>query len=215
MAAEDNLIADPYNVELLRFVDRLRCEPALQEALPRPADYTLRNYGIVAFDLAMIDSRAFRHIEHRRLVEWACQHFDPQLDGVPFRALDPLDLKEALGTLVILEASEDFSDFRYRLYGTRVVEAFGKDLTGKSSRTLDTESTRNVLPQYRSAALHKFAVYTEHDAVYPARFAEARAVRWARLILPLVDESGKTRRLVIGMVPTELRATARDQDTAA
>jgi len=52
------------------------------------------------------------------------------------RDLDPLGLKDHLGSLNIIECLPDLSDFRYRLIGTRIAEAYGRDSTGKTVREL-------------------------------------------------------------------------------
>lgn len=61
--------------------------------------------------------------------------------ALPLRKdVDPLELKELLGSLNVIECLPDLTDFRYRLIGTRIAEAYGRDSTGKTVRELYTVS---------------------------------------------------------------------------
>jgi len=46
-------------------------------------------------------------------------------------SVTPERLKPALGFVNLLDASADGRDFRYRLCGSRIVQRFGRDLTGR------------------------------------------------------------------------------------
>ena len=51
---------------------------------------------------------------------------------MPTRAMiDPLDLKAHLGWLILAEMLPDGSDMRWRLIGSNIVDAYGRDSTGK------------------------------------------------------------------------------------
>jgi hypothetical protein len=53
--------------------------------------------------------------------------------AMPRRAdIDPLDLPAHLGWLVIVEVLAGPERFRFRLVGTKVVDAYGRDSTGKT-----------------------------------------------------------------------------------
>lgn len=55
------------------------------------------------------------------------------LRAMPRRAdIDPLELKPHLGSLVLVEVLSGPERFRFRLVGTKVVEAYGRDSTGKT-----------------------------------------------------------------------------------
>ncbi|WP_420405475.1 PAS domain-containing protein [Nisaea sp.] len=180
-------------------------DPAIQKLLPDPRQYSLRNYAICGFRNAGLDSARFIHTQHRCLIDWFKGRFRSDLDGVLFEDFDPIDVKPALGSIVVLEPTDDYEGYRYRLYGSQVVDTYGFDLTGRTSAQLNTQSTRNVRPQYQAAARNNITVYTEHDL---RRRKEPDIIerwdRWSRLILPLVDEESVVRRLLVSMVPTEI-----------
>jgi hypothetical protein len=75
------------------------------------------------------------------------------------RDVDPLELKEHLGSLNIIECLPDLADFRYRLIGTRIAEAYGRDSTGKTVRELytvsDPEYCAFLLDVYRAVATRR------------------------------------------------------------
>jgi hypothetical protein len=53
--------------------------------------------------------------------------------AMPTRAdIDPIELKTHLGHLVLVEVLPGPQRFRFRLAGTKVVEAYGRDSTGKT-----------------------------------------------------------------------------------
>lgn len=56
-----------------------------------------------------------------------------------WRSFDPIELKPWIGNLAVIDAPNDsrkesLADYRYRLWGTRLTELFGADLTGKFLR---------------------------------------------------------------------------------
>jgi|SRR5579863_10144832 len=50
--------------------------------------------------------------------------------------IDPLELKGHLGSLNVIECLPKLADFRYRLIGSRIAEAYGRDSTGRTVREL-------------------------------------------------------------------------------
>ena len=72
------------------------------------------------------------------------------------RDVDPIELKGHLGSLNIIECPPDLTDFRYRLIGTRIAQAYGRDSTGKTVRELysdsDPEYCDFLLDVYRTVA---------------------------------------------------------------
>ncbi len=77
--------------------------------------------------------------------------------ALPLRKdIDPLELQPHLGSLVIIECLPGLADFRYRLIGTKVVEAYGRDSTGKTVRelyeTTDPEYCECLLQAYHAVA---------------------------------------------------------------
>ncbi|HUK11151.1 MAG TPA: PAS domain-containing protein [Stellaceae bacterium] len=63
--------------------------------------------------------------------------------------IDPLELPQHLGWLYLIDVSPGLSDFRYRLLGSRITEAYGRDSTGRTVR--EVHEAEN--PDYCSAIL--------------------------------------------------------------
>jgi hypothetical protein len=70
--------------------------------------------------------------------------------------IDPLELQPHLGSLNIIECLPGLADFSYRLIGTKIAEAYGRDSTGKTVRQLyeaaDPEYCAFLLEVYRAVA---------------------------------------------------------------
>lgn len=127
----------------------------------------------------------------------------------PMAALDPVDLRPALGYVLLVDPVDRGADFRYRLYGSLIATVSGADMTGKL-----------VSQHHASAHVVDFsfagylAVYRRPEPLYtlrhPARAVHTRS--WERLVLPLLDERGKVGRFLVGNVPTDhLGGTIRPQ----
>jgi len=133
------------------------------------------------------DCEAFRAL----LAYWSGKRGERKL---PSRAdIDPGDLRSLLPSLIIFDCLPSFADFRYRLIGTGVVNASGRDNTGKTVRevyeaaepefckyyldTLRSVATRGVIGRAKGTLRH---VRREH------RSADI-------LLLPLGDPDGKVR----------------------
>jgi hypothetical protein len=80
--------------------------------------------------------------------------------ALPLRKeVDPVELQKHLGSLNMIECLPDLADFRYRLIGTNVVQAYGRDSTGKTVRQLyadtDAEYCDFLLHAYHEVATRK------------------------------------------------------------
>lgn len=85
---------------------------------------------------------------------------------MPLRSeIDPIELKAHLGGLVMIECLADQDDFRYRLIGTRVVQAYGRDSTGKTVRELYKDSD----PQYRDFLLDMYRTVVARKVIARGR----------------------------------------------
>jgi hypothetical protein len=96
------------------------------------------------------DNPRFRHL----LAYWQAKRGDRAL---PLRRdIDPLELREHLGSLNIIECLPGLADFRYRLIGTNIAAAYGRDSTGKTVRELyaadDLEYCEFLVGIYREVA---------------------------------------------------------------
>ncbi len=85
---------------------------------------THENYSSV-FDPDLSDNPRFVELK---------AYWDRKRGGraMPMRAdIDPLDLRGHLGSLVLIDVLPGLADFRMRLIGSKIVEAYGRDSTGK------------------------------------------------------------------------------------
>ncbi len=132
--------------------------------------------------------------------------------AMPVRAdLDPLEMRAWLGNLLLIDATPE-GRFVYRLYGTKFVDSFGLDMTGRSVDELPAEQRERVHSDYeavRSTAQPRARLYTAVFEGVPTglRPAGAKAERmsqvvtWERLVLPLGDAEGRVAMLLVGAYP--------------
>jgi len=117
------------------------------------------------------------------------------------RRLDPVEMRPALGYIMLIDPVDGGRDFRYRLYGSTITFVSGFDMTGRLL-TEHPSSTYNVeysLAVYRACLERQEPAHTIH---YPIGTSKTRA--WHRLILPLADASGAVAHFLVGTVPTDL-----------
>lgn len=129
-----------------------------------------------------------------RLLAWwrgRCGEASPP----PVTAIDALDLRFILGWLMVIEAIEGGVDFRYRLYGSKIVDVMGWDLTGRKVSDTFPEVAGFFCDIYRAALQHRHPVLTRHT---PPR--AVLVAQWERLILPFVGADGQIARFLVGAV---------------
>jgi hypothetical protein len=130
---------------------------------------------------------------------------------MPSRAdLDPLEMREWLGNLLLIDVGEDGS-FVYRLYGTKFVESFGVDMTGRPVDELPVEQRDRVRADYETVCTTcqpRGRLYTSvFELPHPGRPASApgardqQVVTWERLVLPLSDGGERVAILLVGAYP--------------
>jgi len=103
-----------------------------------------------------------------------------------------------IGESGIADAATVGEDYRYRLYGSRIAERAGFDLTGKLTRDVPTHPAIGLLFRvcYRACAARRLPLFTRH--VPPANIG---VVYWSRIVLPLANEKGEARHFLVGNVP--------------
>lgn len=116
---------------------------------------------------------------------------------MPARAdIDPLELKGHLGLLVIVEAVPGPRRFRFRLVGTKVVEAYGRDSTRKT-----VEEAFATDPVGRDFLLELFGAVVERRVVVrasgPIRPAHQMLRNSDALLLPLDAGDGSVGMILI------------------
>lgn len=107
--------------------------------------------------------------------------------------LDPIDLRPALGNIMLVDVLDDGRDFRYRLYGSAIAFISSGDKTGHSVIDFEGIPAQFFYVVYRAALTRRCPVYTHH---YPSNLSNFR--RWHRLLLPLADKSDNVVRYLIG-----------------
>lgn len=109
------------------------------------------------------------------------------------RDLDPIDLRPALGNIMLVDVKDDGRDFRYRLYGSAIAFINGSDKTGRSVIDFEGLAAHFYYVVYRAAWIRRCPVYTHH---LPTDMSNFRA--WHRLLLPFADESDSVVRYLMG-----------------
>ena len=118
-------------------------------------------------------------------------------------SIDPLQLREALGYIILLEPNADSSDFRYRLFGSAIREIFKRDPTGTMVSDLPLAQASVFGAQHRALLALRRPIYSEHDA--PPEVSSI--TRWCRLILPYAGADGAITRILVADVPRPTRAS--------
>ncbi len=107
--------------------------------------------------------------------------------------VSPFELKPALGHIVLIDVLEDGWDGRFRLYGTKVAETYGRDMTGRLISEIDGGNYVSIFFRalYRTAWLRKAPYYSHH---FPP--AHVAVESWQRLALPLAGPDGLVSRFL-------------------
>lgn len=115
--------------------------------------------------------------------------------------IDALDLVPALGFLMLMQPLEDAADFRYRVYGSSIVEYSKIEMTGKCIWDLPSPWVATYFAAtYRAVCLRGEALYSCHRSRLDQTFAQ-----WERLIVPFVNADGIVDRLLVGNIPSTNR----------
>lgn len=111
----------------------------------------------------------------------------------PADAVSPFDLKPALGHVVLIDVLEDGWDGRFRVYGTKVAETYGRDMTGKRISEIDGGNYVSVFFRalYRAAWLRQKPFFTHH---FPPPHVAVES--WQRIALPLAGADGRIARFL-------------------
>lgn len=115
----------------------------------------------------------------------------------PRAALQPQDIPALLPIVVLVDLVGTPPRFRVRLAGTKVVEAYGAEITGRYIDELDFDeleaavlaSITEVVASGRPSVVER--EYTRHDG---------RHVKYERLLLPLSSDGATVDKLLAGFV---------------
>lgn len=125
--------------------------------------------------------------------------------AVPSRAdINPVELREHLGWIMMIEVLEDFAEFRYRLIGTKVTRYFLANGTGRTvSETygrFGATAVKGVKAVYRKSARDRVVVRVQGEADWISDGEEEnqRFPHFDCLYLPLSDD-GKTCNILMAV----------------
>ena len=138
-----------------------------------------------------------RHGPVREFCDY-CRSVKPQSDFGDRAEFDAFKLRPWLGYIMILEYLPEEDDFRYRMYGTRISEQSGFDMTGRLVSAFNSAAGNFFAELYRDSMAGKHLVYSEHTRVH-ARYD----CDWNRLICPV--RAGRETHLVVCNYPVARR----------
>jgi hypothetical protein len=158
--------------------------------------------------MAAFDAESFaRGIRHPHLQRFfAYWRAKAGAREMPLRAdLDPLEFRYALGYVVLVDVERNPLRFRFRLYGSGLVNYFGDgDYTGKyADELLPADYAPFVVQAYTAAVEGRVPRYAERDLVM-----NRQRLIYDVLTLPLADARAPAEigMLAIVMLPIERRA---------
>lgn len=122
-----------------------------------------------------------------------------KLDGraIPARRdIDPIEMKQWLGNLMLVEFPADPMQYRVRLDGVNLQQFYGKSREGKGVEAMPSEEERRiVLPQYILVLEQKLPAY------YETQFVTSESVPTAqrKLLLPLSEDGERVNIILAGI----------------
>ncbi len=126
---------------------------------------------------------------------WSGRAADAPLPDVA--SIDPLDLRPALGHIMLLDPVDDGRDFRFRLYGSAVAAVSGFDFTRRllSEHPASGYVVEFMVATSRAAFRRRLPMFTTRR---PVGAQETRT--WLRLAIPFAGGAGTVARLLVGSV---------------
>ena len=141
------------------------------------------------------DDCAITHAPVQAFLDY-CRSVKPDGDFADRSRFDPFSLRPWLGYIMILEYQPEPDDFLYRIYGTRIAEHSGFDMTGRLVGDFESPTGSFFERLYREAIAECKLVYSEHTRVH-ARYD----CDWHRVICPVKD--GERIQLVVCNYPVK------------
>ena len=123
--------------------------------------------------------------------------------AAPLDAVDPMELRSILGHLAVLDVLDGGENFRYRLYGSAIMNEPGRDLTGLLLTDIWTPLRAFFTITYRAVVQRKEPLYTQHEPHHSLKMQV-----WDRLILPL-SNTGDVNRLIVAIVPSKTKPSSK------
>jgi hypothetical protein len=107
----------------------------------------------------------------------------PDGDWADRSHFDPFTLRPWLGYIIIVDYLEAENDFRYRMYGTRISDQSGMDMTGRLVSDHDDLVRDFNMRLYRDCVSNRRIVYSERTRLYSQSDCD-----WCRVICPLKSD---------------------------
>lgn len=137
----------------------------------------------MADDISNPQLRAFHDL-------WASKRRDGRL---PARAdFDIDELKPFLGRVAILDVVDGGRDFRFRLYGTTILDQYKREMTGKLASEFRPDFVRPIMKGYKAAYDTKRPHVDRIDIDAP----DMHYV-WDRIVLPLAGDGETVDMLLV------------------
>lgn len=109
--------------------------------------------------------------------------------------IDPLDFDYAIGMVSMVEVHREPLRFFFRLFGTRHVEHYGYDLTGKWLEGIPAKDIRIAMSEWCFTATSSQAAVLRHfDGIQ-----DGRTQRYETLVLPLADDEDQVHKLILAI----------------
>ena len=113
---------------------------------------------------------------------------------MPRRAdFDPVEMPRLLSSIILVDVEDGSARLRIRLVGTKVVEMFGSDYTGRYMDEIDFGDVREkILKEYRLPISEKRPVFSDHEF----RKLNDHHHTIERAIFPLSDDGITVNKLI-------------------
>lgn len=109
------------------------------------------------------------------------------------RDIDPLDVRELMGNMTLIDVRQEPVEFRFRLAGTRIVDLFGKELTGRNVDEARFLGKRPPFERQCGAVLES----KEPSFIIILLGVEHRRMVYRQLLLPLSSD-GESIDVMLG-----------------
>lgn len=114
------------------------------------------------------------------------------------RDIDPLDVRELMGNLTLIDVRPEPVEFRFRLAGSRIVDLFGKELTGRAVDEARFLGKRPPFERQCGAVLES----KEPSFIIILMGVEHRRMVYRQLLLPLSSDGENIDVMLGGAVFT-------------
>jgi hypothetical protein len=125
----------------------------------------------------------------------------------PRSAIEPAEIVGLLPNLALVDVVGDLPRFRVRLFGTKLVAAYGQDITGKFTDEIDLDTIGPDLEAQMRRVVRDWRPHVVR--VQLKRADDRRRIEYERVWLPL-SADGKTVNMLLGGVAVEIAYTPLD-----